>query len=148
MVGNSTDALVLTSLHVDAAGTVIANGAPLLFEAPIDNTGSTLTLPGTGLLSMIDLAGTITGGTVVNPGTALDTSGATLQNLLWRGGLSANTGTLIAADVTVQALDGSQYHHARQCGAGNRKRHARRPDIAYHRLARWTVSKRPVPPRR
>ncbi len=74
----------------------------------INNTGSTLAVPSGGLLGEVDFNGTIIGGIVVNAYPTLDFSGATLQDLLWQGSLSANIGSLLTDGVTVQALDGSQ----------------------------------------
>jgi hypothetical protein len=106
VLANSSDTLVTTSLSINPAGTVVTNGGTVLFQGQINNAGSTLTLTAAGLSGEIDVAGTITGGTVINPGTSLDFSNATLQDVVWEGALSANTGSLIVAGVTVQALNG------------------------------------------
>jgi hypothetical protein len=73
----------------------------------INNTGSTLVVLSSGINGQLDFTGTITGGVVINAYSTLDFGGATLQNLVWQGPLSANSGTMVADGLTVEAGSGN-----------------------------------------
>src|SRR5262249_40116092 len=86
------------------------NGGTIYIDGTLDNTGQSLTVGAGSALGNVVLDGTITGGTIVDPGSGIQFRGGTLSGVTYDGtlDLSPNFSSLFVANgLTVTGADGS-----------------------------------------